>query len=411
MVKKIASIVISICLLVISLGFPVIHSYADVTPTPTPDNSSTIQSLEQQISDLEGKISNLQGQEKTLSSQISVMDNQIQLTQLRINDTQQKIMNLTMDISTANDKIKNLQGSIDNLTKVLLNRIVATYEIGSSQPFQLLVSSSDVTDFFNRANYLKIAQAHDKQLIYDTVQAKNDYANQKQIYEDEKKQVEALNTQLQAYNDQLDQEKKQKQQLLDETQGSESNYQRLLAQTQAQLASFSNFTTVQGGASLLSGQTVCDDWGCYYNQRDSQWGSVGLGQSSYSIADDGCLLTSMAMVYTHYGHRDVTPLSINSNASNFSGIPPALLKYSITANGVSSERVSADIDSTLASGNPVIVGISYDGGPYPDHFVVFVSGSGGSYIMNDPFTPNGHNISFRGRYPSVRIVEEDKVIF
>ncbi|MDE2589180.1 MAG: hypothetical protein KGL95_05900, partial [Patescibacteria group bacterium] len=70
---------------------------------------------------------------------------------------------------------------------------------------------------------------------------------------------------------------------------------------------------------------------------------------------------------------------------------------------------STDIDATLASGNPVIVGISYDGGPYPDHFVVFVSGSGGNYTMNDPFTPNGHNISFRGKYPNVRIVEEDKV--
>jgi hypothetical protein len=117
------------------------------------------------------------------------------------------------------------------------------------------------------------------------------------------------------------------------------------------------------------------------------------------------------MIYTHYGHRDVNPQTINSNGGNFSGIPAALLRYSITANGVSSSRVSADIDSTLASGNPVVVGISYDGGPLADHFVVFVSGSGGNYVMNDPFTPNGHNIDFRGRYPSVRIVESDKVVF
>jgi hypothetical protein len=81
------------------------------------------------------------------------------------------------------------------------------------------------------------------------------------------------------------------------------------------------------------------------------------------------------------------------------------------ANGVSSQRIGQDIDSTLASGNPVIVGISYDGGSYPDHFVVFVSVSNGNYMMNDPFTPGGQNISFRGRYPSVRIVESDKVVF
>jgi hypothetical protein len=119
----------------------------------------------------------------------------------------------------------------------------------------------------------------------------------------------------------------------------------------------------------------------------------------------------MAMVYTHYGYKDITPQSINSNSSNFAGIPAALLRYSISANGVSSSRINADIDSTLASGHPVIVGISYDGGNLPDHFVVFISGSGGNYMMNDPFTPNGQNISFRDRYPSVRIVESNKVVF
>lgn len=416
MFRKFLSIAIGLCLLLVSIGFSFSPAFAQTvtptaTPTSAPDSSQAVQDLQQKISDLQSKIAGLQGQEKTLSSQIDVMDSQIQLTQLRINATQQQIMDLTMNIDTANTKISSLQGSIDNLTKVLLNRIVSTYEVGSAQPFQILMSSSDISDFFTRANYLRIAQAHDKQLMYDTVQAKNDYANQKQIYEDEKKQVEALNEQLKSYTDQLDQEKGQKQQLLSETQGSEATYQRLLAQTEAQLASFSNFVTVQGGASLLSGQTVCDSWGCYYNQRDSQWGGIALNGTPYSIASDGCLMTSIAMVYTHYGHRDVTPLSINSISSNFSGIPPALLRFSVTANGVSSQRVSADIDSTLAGGNPVIVGISYDGGPYPDHFVVFVSGSNGDYTMNDPFTPNGHNISFRGRYPSVRIVEVDKVIF
>lgn len=381
-----------------------------VTPTPTPSSSQTEDDLRKQISDLQNKISNLQGQEKTLSSQISVMDSQIALTQLRIQSTQQKIMNLTMDISTANSKINSLEGSINNLTKTLMNRIVATYEIGSAQPFQILVSSSDIADFFTRENYLKIAQAHDKRLIYDTVQAKNDYANQKQIYEDEKKQVEALNAQLQAYTTELNQEKTQKQRLLADTQGSESNYQRLLAQAEAQLAGFSRFATAQGGASPLSNQTVCDDWGCYYNQRDTQWGSIALGGSQYSIASDGCLMTSMAMVYTHYGHRGVTPLTINSNPDNFASYNRAYLLKTITADGTTSTRTGSIIDSELSAGKPVVVGISYDGGPIADHFVVLISGSGGSYMMNDPFTPNGHNIPFSSHYSVGSIVEIDKVV-
>ncbi|HSX40841.1 MAG TPA: hypothetical protein VLF68_04490, partial [Candidatus Saccharimonadales bacterium] len=176
--------------------------------------SSAVQDLQNKINDLQNKVSDLQGQEKTLSSQIGVMDNQIKLTSYKIDATKQQITNLTLDIDTANKKISTLEGSVDNLTKVLMNRIVATYEIGSAQPLELLITSHSASDLLERANYLRVAQQHDKKLIYDTVQAKNDFANQKAIYENEKKKIEALKTDLEAYNNQLDSQKATKQDLL-----------------------------------------------------------------------------------------------------------------------------------------------------------------------------------------------------
>lgn len=374
----------------------------------TPDSSQTTQDLQNKINDLQNKINDLQGKEKTLSSEIDVMDNQIRLTEYRIQSVQKQISDITLDIDTTTKKITSLQESLDNLIGVLLNRIVATYEVGTIQPFEVLMSSNSVSNFFTRLNYLKVAQSHDKKLVYETQQAKNDYANQKQIFENKKKQVELLKSQLERYTNDLNQQKSSKQELLAETQGSEANYQRILAETRAQLVAFSNFTKSQGGASILNNQTVCDDWGCYYNQRDSQWGNTALNNTQYTIASDGCLVTSMAMVYTHFGYKDVTPLSINAISSNFGGIPPALLRYNISANNVSSKRIGSSIDSELASGRPVIVGISY-GGPIPDHFVVLISGSNGNYKMNDPFTPSGHNIDFTSKYSVGSIVEIDRI--
>lgn len=388
----------------------------DLTPTPTPTGTASSDSssqsyadLQNKIKDLESKVSDLQSQEKTLSSQISVMDNQMTLTEYRIDATKDQIGQLTSDINIASKKINNLEGSISDITKVLISRIVATYQVGTIQPLQILLSSGTVSDFLQRANYLRIAQAHDKKLIYDTEQARNDYQNQKDIFQQKKQQVLALQTQLEDYTKQLDQEKTDKQRLLSETQGSEANYQSLLARAQAQLAGFSRFTASQGGASLLSGQTVCDDWGCYYNQRDTQWGAVALNNTQYSIASDGCLMTAMAMVYTHYGHRSVTPLTINSNPGNFASYEPAWLNKTITADGTTASRISSQIDGELSSGRPVIVGISYDGGPYPDHFVVLISGSNGSYNMNDPYTANGHNIPFSSHYSVGSIREIDRI--
>lgn len=404
----------------LSVGVRIVFSQTE-TPTPTPDPSSQQSNIKDCVDNhisvadcpnfLQKKVSDLQGQEKTLSSQIGIMDNQIKLTEARIAATQAKIKALGKDIDIAKNKVSDLEDNIGKSTKALIGRIAGVYQIGSINPWEMLLTSDSISNFMTRLTYLKMVQVYDKKNIYTAEQAKNDYNNQKQIFEDKQKEQEALSKKLEDYNTQLEGEKSNKQKLLAETQGSESNYQRLLSQAKAQLAGFSRFTQSQGGASLLSGQTSCDGWGCYYNQRDSQWGGLALNGTQYSLASDGCLVTSMAMVYTHYGHRNVTPVTINSDSSNFASYYPAYLLKRIRADGALSERQWNDIDGTLASGNPVIVGISYDGGSLADHFVVFVSGSGGNYTMNDPFTPSGHNISFRGRYPNEKVVEYEKVVF
>jgi hypothetical protein len=80
-----------------------------------------------------------------------------------------------------------------------------------------------------KTSYLKMVQEHDKKLIYDTQQARNDYENQKNIYEEKKKKVQELNDQLEEYNTQLEGEKKAKQALLEATKNSETLYQQKLS--------------------------------------------------------------------------------------------------------------------------------------------------------------------------------------
>lgn len=204
-----------------------------------------ISDLQKKIECLTNKVGNLRGQAKTLSSQIAVMDNQIKLTETKIEANKKEIMDLTLDIDTTTKKISTLQDSLENTTGVLLNRIVATYEAGSVHPLEMLLSSKNASNLLTRLNYLRIAQAHDKRLLYDIQQAKNDYANQKEIFEAKRKKVESLKKQLESYTAQLGQEKQGKQDLLAQTQGSEANYQQLLAQAQLELQQ------IQGAARFL----------------------------------------------------------------------------------------------------------------------------------------------------------------
>lgn len=368
------------------------------------------------------KVNDLHSQANTLSSQIAVMDNQIALTEARIAANAKQILDLALDIDTADKKIDNLQKSLNTISQVLINRIRSTYQVGTIQPIQVLLSSNDASNFLTRLNYLKIAQEHDRKLIIETSAAKNDYSNQKNILEDKKAQIEALKKQQEEYQAQLDQEKKSKQALLAQTQGSESTYQSLLAEAKKQLASLAGFTA---GAGVLNNQTVCDgDW-CYYNQRDSQWASTLInGQSSgcdgpCTVLSVGCTITSVAMVASHMGHKDISPADIATSSSQNFQVGTALLAFSINVKGVAivrhptstwgsawpDSRINELLDNDLKNG-PVVVGMTV---PTGTHFVVIKGGSGGNYIMNDPYTENGKDISFTSHYSVSSIYEVSTV--
>lgn len=216
---------------------------ATQTPTPTPtsaqsQNSEKLSDLKNQIADLESKLAAAQSKEKSLNSEIAVLDNQIKLTDLRINATKEEIGELTQDIESATGRIDKLEGSLDDITKVLINRVVATYQIGTIEPLEVLVASEDMTDFLHRANYLKVAQENDKKLMYNTVQAKNDYENQKNIFEGKKAKIEALKAQLEDYTAQIEKDKAAKNDLLLVTKNDEKRYQELLAIARAERAAF-----------------------------------------------------------------------------------------------------------------------------------------------------------------------------
>ncbi|SRR5258708_653882 len=356
-----------------------------------PNNKSCIQD---EIHQYQQKINELQGQANTLSNQITAFDAQIRLAELKVQQTEDEIKLL-------GGRIDQVELSLQALTKAFSARAVATYKMSrTEEPTLLLLSSQDLLGAVSKFHYLQKVEDYDQSLMMKLQSAQDTYIA-------DKAQSETLQKQLQDEESLLGTQKQAKTQLLTETQGSEANYQKLLAQAEAQLAAFSRFAANQGGASLLSNQTDCgDSWGCYFNQRDSQWGGLALNGTQYSLAGDGCLVTSMAMILTHYEHKGVTPISINSNPDNFASYYPAYLKYTISVDGVTAQRAVSEIDSTLSTGNPVVVGINAYGGT---HFVVVKSGSSGNYVMNDPFIPNGKNINFTDHYSIASIFEVDKV--
>lgn len=331
----------------------------------------------------------------SLQSELKKFNASIAITTAQIYRTISEIESLEKEIAGLSAKIGHLDLSLNEISEIFIKRIAATYKKGKIDPLVLLLSSDNFSEFVSRYKYLRVIQTHDRKLMIQMETVRTNYEGQKTAKEEKQTELEQAKKKLESQKALLAQQKEAKANLLAATENDEKKYEVLLSKARAQLAAMRRFVISQGGATILNDQTKCDDWGCYYNQRDSLWGSIGMGGSSYSVAEYGCLVTSVSMVASHYG-KNIKPGDIALNPSAF--VPETgYLYHSFIANGMSVKLTVASkgsLDSELSAGRPVIAGL-YSG---PDHFIVILKKEGDSYKMHDPFLENGSNRPLSDEY-------------
>lgn len=371
-------------------------------------------SLQDDIKQYEQKIAELQQQKNTLSKQISIFDSQIALTSLRINTIRSAVTKLSGEIDELANEISRIEELLTRRTELVLRRIPESYKRKNTSQFGMLFLSNSFSDFVARVKYISTIQEHDAALLFQLKATQNNFEERKGLREEKKLAQEKLKKQLEQESAALARQKREKETLLSQTRNDETTYQKLLAQAQAQLASLASFVDTQG-ATLLSNQTSCNDWGCYYNQRDSQWGNILInGQGSgcsgpCNVLRVGCLVTSVAMVASHLGRKDILPSDVALSGPENFAVGTALLRKTITVKGVTISRIgiSSSLSPDAVKNGPVIVGIFH--GSFGQHFVVVKSYTNGEYIMNDPYEAGGHDISFTSRYSLGSVFSVERV--
>lgn len=360
-----------------------------------PSGADKVSEINQYIESCTKKISNLKNEQNSLKQVLATITSKINLTQGQINQTDAQIKAVEKEIEILGGVLDKVNESSSTLGKIYLARVKESYRRIRTNQENLLFSSSDFSDYFSKLKYLNTVKSKDQLILAELEKSRQDYDSRRQSKQEKQKEIEELKKKMLEQKRSLDAQQKEKQSLLNLTANDEKKYQKLLSDAKAQLAALRRFVSSNGGATILSNQTKCDSWGCYYNQRDSQWGNLGLGGSSYSTAEYGCLVNSVSMIASNKG-KNIKPGDIAANASAFvPGTGYLLHSFSVNGINVSITSISKDkLDSELSAGRSVIAGL-YGG---PDHFIVIVKKEGDKYIMHDPFLENGSNRPLTDKY-------------
>ncbi len=356
-----------------------------------PKTSKNTDELKECSNYYSNKVSTLAGQKQTLSQAIAYLDTQIKLTQAKITTTTLQLDKLNVEISDLSGRIESIDFSLDDLTKLFISRVRETYMRPGKFDTAIIAQSSGLPDILRNIEYTKKIRDNDRSILISLEKSRLDASAQKELKEEKQKEIESLKKKLDADKSALSTQNAEKQKFLADTKNDEKKYQALLSQTNAQLSAFRQFAINRGGADLLNNQTKCNEgWaGCYYNQRDSLWGSMSLGSSSYNMAESGCFVTTVAMLASHYG-KNIKPNDIA--ASTDAVTPGGDTRHSFTVNGVSVSIANvskSSLDSELASGRPVMARL-YEG-TSQQHSIIIFKKEGDTYMMHDPFMPNGYN--------------------
>jgi len=229
--------VIKIEYFLVILAVSAVAFFSIYTNTARADLSSEIEERNEQIAEIERQIANFQqqiqlnqGKATTLSGEIASLNAtiskirlEIQSLSLAIDQTDDEIVLTEGEIFTAQEKIVSYKAALATTLQVM-------YELDQQNLTQILLQHKNLSGFFGDLNNVTESQDNLRINIGSLRETKEDMEVKQEQLEEKKYELEALRNIQASQKSNLDQNKRTKDNLLDETKGEEQKYQQLVTQ-------------------------------------------------------------------------------------------------------------------------------------------------------------------------------------
>lgn len=190
--------------LCIVLAFIIIFTYITVVyaeDDTTNNTNSNLTDLQTQQKDLQEQLQQSNEELEEVQSQLSENLQQIEKLDEKIRESENKIEELDVQVKTLQEEISNIQSQLDVAEKnyekqkdIMEKRLIAIYEAGDTKYLDVLLNSSNISEFLSNYYLITEIASVDKDLLDEVESEKKEIELSKQKLE---KNQESLATALQ----------------------------------------------------------------------------------------------------------------------------------------------------------------------------------------------------------------------
>jgi membrane-bound lytic murein transglycosylase B len=208
-----------------------------------------LQQLESQIADYENMIANYQKQGNTLKNEINSLDAKIAKINLQIRAIDLSLKELDSEIQATSAKINDTVSNIEANKISLAGALQNLYESDKQSMVEVLLSHPQISDFFGSVNNLMALQQNVQVAIAKLSALESDLQGQKEELGTQRADTAALKKFQDSQRQILQSTKNDKNTLLMQTKGKESEYKKILTDTKKTAAQIRNqiFELLGGG--------------------------------------------------------------------------------------------------------------------------------------------------------------------
>lgn len=224
-------------LLILAFSFPIFLIMAETDPLKERQAlEEELKKLEAEIALYEQDISKTQQEKKNIQNQIYILKKEIEKLNLQIYQSNIMIKDLGFQIKDTEASIDQTALKVKDSRKKLAAFLQLIYEEDQRSMIEILLSESEISDFFDDLMALESLNAKTCELLQEIKNLNNYLENQKQSLDEEKSDLEKVVIMKELQKQESQDTKYLREYLLEQTAGEEAKYQELLFATQKKAA-------------------------------------------------------------------------------------------------------------------------------------------------------------------------------